>query len=256
MSRIIDFALQHVGKPYQLGARGPAMWDCSGLTKMAVKEIGLDWYHGATTQWRRGFQEGDPARYGYWADSGGIDSLPMNKLCFLFNKDKAKPGVMAHTGIYDGKGRVVQAGGRGGRGVHYNPLIRTAWSHWATVKGVDEEMSMGLMMGARGLEVQAMQAALIALGHDLGKWGADGKFGAQTEKAVTEFQEATGLPATGVWGQAEWDRLHEIQNAPPVDIPAPEPPKPVEIDREAVLDDLENYLTNALKKVRALKEAG
>ena len=47
--QILAFARKHVGKPYKLGGRGPALWDCSGLTKMAVKEIGLDWYHGATT---------------------------------------------------------------------------------------------------------------------------------------------------------------------------------------------------------------
>jgi len=200
--QILAFARQHVGKPYRLGARGPDEWDCSGLTKMAVKQVGFDWYHGATTQWNRGLLEGRADQYGYWADSGGIDTLPTNKMAFLFNRDKDRAGVMAHTGIYDGQGRVVQAGGYGGKGVHDNPINKSRWSHWATLKGAEEEVevSTDLRFGSRGEAVRQLQEALMSMGYDVGKnTKADGIFGVKTEEAVRAYQTDLGLPATGIW---------------------------------------------------------
>jgi peptidoglycan hydrolase-like protein with peptidoglycan-binding domain len=48
-----------------------------------------------------------------------------------------------------------------------------------------------------------MQKSLIDRGYDLGKYGADGKFGAVTEKAVMDFQQDHGLSLTGIWSDAE-----------------------------------------------------
>ena len=45
MSKIIDFARQQVGEPYVFGASGMDKWDCSGLTKRAASQIGLDLYY-------------------------------------------------------------------------------------------------------------------------------------------------------------------------------------------------------------------
>ena len=61
---------------------------------------------------------------GYWSASGTIDTLP-NKIAFLFNQDKSRTDklVMAHTGIYDGTGNVIQAGGQY-PGVSDKPLNR------------------------------------------------------------------------------------------------------------------------------------
>ena len=50
-------------------------------------------------------------------------------------------------------------------------------------------------------------------GYDLGKYGADGKFGKQTEAAVKAFQKDNGLTADGVIGKKTWDAL---MNASPV----------------------------------------
>lgn len=244
--QILQFAREQAGKPYRFGGGGPDAWDCSGLTKMAVKRLGYNWYHGATTQWNRGHQAGTKGKYGYWADSGTIDTMPAKKLLFLFNRDKSKQGVMAHTGIYDGNGRVIQAGGRGGKGVHDNPLIKSAWSHWAVLEGVEEDMANVLTIGSSGDEVKIVQQALIDLQHDLGRWGADGKFGAQTAKAVREFQEATELSVTGVWGEAEWDKLHEIVSQPGADFPGKPPEEDmVKISRgliQTIVNEFQKYL--------------
>lgn len=42
MSKILDFCLAQVGKPYVFGRSGPSSFDCSGLTKRAVAQIGLE----------------------------------------------------------------------------------------------------------------------------------------------------------------------------------------------------------------------
>lgn len=214
MSKILDFCLAQVGKPYEFGRSGPDSFDCSGLTKRAAKQIGLDLYHGATTQWLRGKQAGKDTQYAYWSETGPIDELPLDKVAFLFNQDKtADRLVMTHTGIYDGNGWVVQAGGYGGRGVHYNPLDRRRWSHYAILSPFwaerDEGMqSTTLWRGASGDAVKRLQMALIALGYDVGKnTQADGKFGPATEAGVKAFQRDYGLPQTGTWGTAEEQAL-------------------------------------------------
>lgn len=57
-----------------------------------------------------------------------------------------------------------------------------------------------LRNGSDGTDVREMQAGLIRLGYDLGKWGADGDFGDQTEMAVKAFQEDNGLEPDGKFG--------------------------------------------------------
>lgn len=46
-----------------------------------------------------------------------------------------------------------------------------------------------LRKGMSGEDVRKMQEDLIALGYDLGSWGADGDFGGDTRNAVKKFQE-------------------------------------------------------------------
>ena len=48
--------------------------------------------------------------------------------------------------------------------------------------------------------VKAIQYALQALGHDLGRWGIDGEYGAATRDAVKEFQTVRGIEIDGVVG--------------------------------------------------------
>lgn len=204
---MLAFAREQVGEPYRLGAAGWDVWDCSGLTKMAVKQIGYYFYHGATTQWERGHASGDPTRYGYWSASGTIDTLP-NKVAFLFNQDKSRADklVMAHTGIYDGTGNVVQAGGQY-PGVSDKPLNRKRWSHWATLKGVDDEMANERILKyatpyMRGDDVRHVQDRLMALGYGVGSKGIDGVFGNDTSTAVKVFQAERGLIPDGEVGAA------------------------------------------------------
>lgn len=60
------------------------------------------------------------------------------------------------------------------------------------------EANAVISRGSQGAEVREIQERLLALGYDLGKWGADGDFGSATESAVKEFQANNGLPVTGI----------------------------------------------------------
>jgi hypothetical protein len=214
--RMTDYARSKVGGKYVFSASGPVNFDCSGLLKRIGEILGLELYHGATTLWLRGFQSGNPKRYGYWADSGTIDTLPEDApAVVLFNQDKTETRhlVMAHTGYYDGlTGNVIQAGGYGGRGVHENKLDKRRWTHWAIFKGTviggsEQPMNNILRRGSVGQAVREMQAALLARGFDLGSYGADGKFGPKTETAVMAYQRLHGLTVSGAWGADEQAKL-------------------------------------------------
>jgi len=60
INQVIAFAKQQLGKSYVLGGAGPNVWDCSGLTKVAYGQIGIniDDGHSSTTQWRNGVARG------------------------------------------------------------------------------------------------------------------------------------------------------------------------------------------------------
>lgn len=61
--------------------------------------------------------------------------------------------------------------------------------------------------GAEGAQVKTLQQLLIAKGQKLPKYGADGEFGAETEKAVKAFQSAKNLNDDGVVGNDTWNKL-------------------------------------------------
>lgn len=105
-----------------------------------------------------------------------------------------------------------------------------------------------LRNGSRGEAVRALQQALINLKYDLGRWGADGKFGAQTEQAVKQFQSANGLPATGVWTETEQAVLDYGKQ--------PVEPPPQTIDRVEMLRELDNLNRRQSVIIKALREVG
>lgn len=216
MSKIINFARAQVGKPYVFGRSGPDSYDCSGLTKRAGRQINLDLYHGATTQWIRGTATGPPEKYGYFDQTGPIETMPTDRVAFLFNQDKtAAKLTMAHTGLYDGAGRVIQAGGYGGKGVHEGAIDRRRWTHWATLTKKWEDLDMAgedsflLRRRDKGEAVRQLQSGLISLGYDLGRLGADGDFGQATETAVRKFQADNSLPVDAVWDAECQERMEE-----------------------------------------------
>lgn len=65
-----------------------------------------------------------------------------------------------------------------------------------------------LWWGCTGADVERMQAALAALGYDLGAAGVDGGFGDCTEAAVTAYQRDNGLAVDGVAGDETLGHLY------------------------------------------------
>ena len=51
--RIVQIALNQVGKPYVWGAKGPEQFDCSGLTQWSYAQIGIPIPTGTAGQWPR-----------------------------------------------------------------------------------------------------------------------------------------------------------------------------------------------------------
>ena len=86
--------------------------------------------------------------------------------------------------------------------------------------GEAEPGSRILRHGSAGSDVKAMQEALIRLGHDLGKYGADGDFGDCTELALIAFQTAAGIDADGECGPVTFAALNKaleaLEDAPTV----------------------------------------
>ena len=81
-------------------------------------------------------------------------------------------------------------------------------------------VAQGLSRGDHGSAVSAMQEALLKWDPTcLPKWGADGDFGSETEKALRAFQESAGLPVTGVYDEATRKTLTDWK-------PQEEPVKP------------------------------
>lgn len=64
-----------------------------------------------------------------------------------------------------------------------------------------------LKKGMKGEDVRAVQAKLLKLGIDLGRWGADGSFGSMTEAGVKLFQKRGGIKQTGIVDAKTWEAI-------------------------------------------------
>jgi cell wall-associated NlpC family hydrolase len=84
------WALKQVGKRYVYGAAGPNAFDCSGLTMMAYRQVGISLPHGARSQ----------SRYGKPVSRS---NLQPGDLVFFYTP-------ISHVGIYIGGGKIVHAG--------------------------------------------------------------------------------------------------------------------------------------------------
>lgn len=133
------------------------------------------------------------------------------------------PGLVVwrsgHIGVYVGGGMTIEL-----RGFAYDCQKRKVtagtWTNWGYLPEnmlayVEDEETLNpgqfgdidLYRGMEGAHVVELQNALISLGYDLGKYGADGDFGKDTEKAVRQFQEDYDLETDGVFGVKTYKAL-------------------------------------------------
>jgi peptidoglycan DL-endopeptidase CwlO len=87
-TRIVQIAVQYLGRPYVWGAAGPYAFDCSGLVTYVFAQVGISLPHFAAAQWN----------YGIYVPR---DELEPGDLVFFEN--------LGHVGIYVGSDSYIQA---------------------------------------------------------------------------------------------------------------------------------------------------
>ena len=187
---------------------GRPAYDCRGLTRLAVKAVtgrpimGA----GATSQWNDNSN---------WAEKGLIKDRP-DKPCIVFTQ---KGTTMSHTGICIGETAIHASGHNSG--VIESPMPRSFTHYAVPVELYEGSKPMPMKKGSKGVAVKALQTALISLGYNLPRFGADGDYGNETETAVKAFQLAHSLPVDGVWDDESQavleERLGIVEEPAPVE---------------------------------------
>ena len=184
------------------------VWDCNGLAEGLYRD-----YAGANID--------SKARYNYadWCDPKGAGMIPpkyrmagaavfwgksasdITHVAFLYKPvDAKKPR---------GDWYLIEARGVMSGVVETKLLARKPdfWGLMTKYFDYGAIQSEGLRLGDRllkngmeGADVKQLQVALIRLGYDCGRWGADGDFGDATELAVKAFQRDHRLTADGICG--------------------------------------------------------
>lgn len=179
-------------------------FDCRGFPYWNLLQI-YGWKlmgTGATAQWNTESN---------WKAKGKVNAMPENTLCCLFYPCKDNPKKMQHTGFYL-NGETIECA----NGVQHFTSMSSKWTDWAVPACIEEDVPTPtpvpakkptLKKGSKGEYVTLAQTMLIQKGYSLEPYGADGKFGATTEKAVKEFQKDHGLAANGVIGESTWNAL-------------------------------------------------
>lgn len=200
------------GRKYGKKWIGRMVADCSGLFRWAFRKLGSDIHHGSDTIYRKYTTNKGVLLKGKRSDGR---FLKPGTAVFCYNEEKKN---YSHIGLYIGDGWVIEAAGTID-GVIRSKITNSKWEFWGELKGVDYSAvavdepepqpvtDPVLRKGCKGSDVKDLQKRLIALGYDLGKWGADGDYGSQTEKAVREFQKVNGLSVDGIAGQEVWSKL-------------------------------------------------
>jgi cell wall-associated NlpC family hydrolase len=112
----IDWAYQQLGKPYVWGAEGPDAFDCSGLTKVAWAQAGVQLTHSSRIQYQQ-------------TTKVPVSQAQRGDLLF-YSHDGTQAGIF-HVGIYLGDGQVIHA-------------LRD-WSSWSGTKVTGMYYASGLL---------------------------------------------------------------------------------------------------------------
>lgn len=91
---VVAYAQAQLGKPYALGGVGPNSWDCSGLTMMAYRSIGITLPHHAAIQLTMG------------VPVTRREDLQLGDLLFPTGVGTA---LGDHVQIYSGNGTIIEA---------------------------------------------------------------------------------------------------------------------------------------------------
>ena len=185
--------------------------DCSSAVRAAIRAAaGIDIGSNTDAQIRnRAKGVVVDTTDGYYPDESKL--LPGD--CLYFKGNTSHTLDVGHVEMYTGKNECYGHGsgtgpnrhdlhdyckGRASAKKRYFMAIR-----WI-LDGGSSDNPRTLKRGMEGADVARLQGDLITLGYDVGKWGADGDFGAATESAVMAYQTAKNLDADGVVGEKTW----------------------------------------------------
>ncbi|HXR43717.1 MAG TPA: NlpC/P60 family protein [Pseudolysinimonas sp.] len=108
VGQVIAYAEAQLGEPYVIDQAGPNSWDCSGLTMMAYKSIGVGiGGHGSTSQYNAMRNGGNLV----WVGSSTAAMRPGDLIFYTYDADNGSPNatVKSHVTIYIGNGLMVEA---------------------------------------------------------------------------------------------------------------------------------------------------
>ena len=237
---------------YKMGALYGARWighmvaDCANLLRWCAKKSGDEGVHsGSNLIWQC-----DLAKKGELRNGQRTDGEPLKPGTFVFTGTKDSHG---HVGGYIGNGYVIEDAETKTGVIKSSITAKTSkgadkWTWWGERKGMIFDVEDGevilpkdpsesaetgantpsepvddnpgkqtlptLKRGDKGDSVKYLQTLLIARGYDLGKWGADGDFGAATEAAVKRYQRDWDLKQDGVVGKDTWRMLTTTPEKP------------------------------------------
>lgn len=215
--------------------------DCVGLIKGAF--------------WSGGNIDATPKYSSNGCPDKGADSM------FALCKEKGPistipdiPGLVVHKkghiGVYVGGGYTVEM-----KGFAYDCVRAKVeagpWTEWGKLSGSMIQWVTGevtppkyklgervLQKGDTGDDVVALQNALMKLGFELPRYGADGDFGTETRNAVKALQGVAQVEVTGVFDTATLKAMNEMLN--------PTAPDPSEETQPSAPEPPEDKLSNIL----------
>ncbi|MFC1706618.1 peptidoglycan-binding protein [Planctomycetota bacterium] len=201
------------------GARGEGV----RLTQQALTDLGYNVSGGADGVFGRGTQA---AITQFQKDAGLSESGNLDQQTLLAIDQRIATGDT--SGVTPGT-NVEGAGREGIQNTRFQDPSLEAVASGASTLGP----------GSRGPGVTACQKALLDLGFKLPRFGADGAYGGEMNRAVWRFQMETGLPRTGRIDQATLEALDRV---------APPPGKAIEKmpDYESVFADGRADMTIAI----------
>lgn len=138
--------------------------------------------------------------------------------CLYFKGNVYHAMDVGHVEMYTGKNECTGHGSGTGPNVHnLKEYCKNRGSatkrYFMAIRWIlddDDGSVRTLKRGSFGADVTKMQSMLLTLGYDLGKWGADGDFGSDTETALKAFQTAQGMTVNGICDDAVWAKLEAL----------------------------------------------
>lgn len=187
---------------------GHIVTDCSGLFAWWIEQLGGKIAHGSNSIYDNYCRAKGTLKNG--KKTNGEELKPGTAV--FTTGDNGKHG---HIGLYIGGGKVIEAKGAV-EGVIESKVTASSWKAWGELKMIELDAGPGpepepeyptLRKGSEGKYVTLLQVKLKDKGYDIGRWGADGKYGAATEAAVKKYQAEHGLTADGICGPKTWGKL-------------------------------------------------